>query len=486
MKRITAVLACLVSLAVVLAAPAGVAAAGIESSAPYSVQFDSSITQYGSYGGGSGEWNFLYTSKVIVAREPSGTLGGAALGTYDDASGTISDGGTDITATGGTGAPFDVIRFDPGDQNTPPSIVIDPNQPTEHYHASDSSGYSYDYDDHVWVQWFDYFNHPQNGLVTFPLTRVPDPGPTGRIATGEFLDSITDGASEGTQINVYACEPFGPAGEVTFSAGDAPPLHSPVCDGDTVSTGADGRVEITFKDGSIVRLGRSSKVKIDEAAFSNEPKITLKLILGLIWSKIAARSDVNVDIANDAAGVRGAGDPGGASDRPSRAAPALSGMSSTSGGGSFVFSDPAEGDPVYHQISGEGFAQPQGNSAVSVRPGWGVIFGANGLKLTPKLPTGALSVVPAGDLPPTIASLKISGATAGQKPNVGFQLDQAAPVTLVVRAGRRTLFRQSLKAKHGPNSVTLEKALKAGRYTLELDAVRSGLTAIALKAFTVG
>ena len=54
-----------------------------------------------------------------------------------------------------------------------------------------------------------------------------------------------------------------PCGVVTFSEGDAPAVGTVIQRGETVSTGAKSRVEITLPDGGVYRVGPSGKMQCD-------------------------------------------------------------------------------------------------------------------------------------------------------------------------------------------------------------------------------
>jgi hypothetical protein len=87
---------------------------------------------------------------------------------------------------------------------------------------------------------------------------------------------------------------------------------SDVAPGSHVKTGADSRAELTFTDKSVVRVGPTSELKVDTAAFegkSNEVKVEATLVAGEAWAKVAKlasdQSKFQVKTANAVAGVRG-------------------------------------------------------------------------------------------------------------------------------------------------------------------------------------
>jgi hypothetical protein len=82
--------------------------------------------------------------------------------------------------------------------------------------------------------------------------------------------------------------------------------------GKPVKTGEGARAELTFPDGSIVRVGPSATLKIEGAAFdgkSKEVKVEATLVGGQAWAKVATLvgkdSQFNLKTNNAVAGVRG-------------------------------------------------------------------------------------------------------------------------------------------------------------------------------------
>lgn len=82
--------------------------------------------------------------------------------------------------------------------------------------------------------------------------------------------------------------------------------------GTTVKTGEGARAELTFPDGSVVRVGPNAVLKIDGAAFdgkSKEVKVEATLVGGQAWAKVAKlvgdESQFNLKTNNAVAGVRG-------------------------------------------------------------------------------------------------------------------------------------------------------------------------------------
>lgn len=106
-------------------------------------------------------------------------------------------------------------------------------------------------------------------------------------------------------------------GHATFVEGsvsrDDQPLKQgdSVVEGDHLVTGADGRLEVLFDDGSVLRLGKSSDLTV--TALSYEPstqtlRARLHLALGKLWSHVEAlqhHGSYEVETDRAVAGVRG-------------------------------------------------------------------------------------------------------------------------------------------------------------------------------------
>ncbi len=110
-------------------------------------------------------------------------------------------------------------------------------------------------------------------------------------------------------------------GEVSFLEGSATRrpevgasvvlgLKSPVSQGDTIETSTGTRLEISLPDGSAVRLGPTSRLKLDAAAFTDSGRsLKATLLIGKVWSKVTSvfGSERNFEIktSHAVAGVRG-------------------------------------------------------------------------------------------------------------------------------------------------------------------------------------
>jgi hypothetical protein len=88
--------------------------------------------------------------------------------------------------------------------------------------------------------------------------------------------------------------------------------NAEVAAGSLLKTGDASRAELTFADGSVVRVGPGSQLKVDGAAFdgkSKEVTVQATLVAGEAWAKVAKLVDdkakFQVKTANAVAGVRG-------------------------------------------------------------------------------------------------------------------------------------------------------------------------------------
>ena len=84
-----------------------------------------------------------------------------------------------------------------------------------------------------------------------------------------------------------------------------------LAEGDRVKTGKKTRLELSFQDGSKVRVGPGADVTIKDAKFDGRRReaVSLSLRLGQLWAKVARAtqglSRFEVRTANSVAGVRG-------------------------------------------------------------------------------------------------------------------------------------------------------------------------------------
>jgi hypothetical protein len=114
-----------------------------------------------------------------------------------------------------------------------------------------------------------------------------------------------------------------PAGSVTFLSGDASrsaggkaaePLAvgKPVFQGDVLETQKRTRLEVKLADGSVVRLGPSSRAEVQAARFGktvDDRNVSAKLLVGKVWANVAkavgGEQRFEVKTENAVAGVRG-------------------------------------------------------------------------------------------------------------------------------------------------------------------------------------
>ena len=113
-----------------------------------------------------------------------------------------------------------------------------------------------------------------------------------------------------------------PAGTVTFLAGEATraagakaeklAIGSAIFQGDALETQKRTRLEVKLADGSVLRLGPSSKAAVQAAAFGKsveERKVSAKLLVGKVWANVAkavgGEQRFEVTTENAVAGVRG-------------------------------------------------------------------------------------------------------------------------------------------------------------------------------------
>lgn len=82
--------------------------------------------------------------------------------------------------------------------------------------------------------------------------------------------------------------------------------------GDTIATGEATRIELTFSDGSALRLGPRARVLLTEAHFGGgaaKRRLTARLFLGNIWAKVTSliqgEQKFAIETENAVAGVRG-------------------------------------------------------------------------------------------------------------------------------------------------------------------------------------
>ena len=112
------------------------------------------------------------------------------------------------------------------------------------------------------------------------------------------------------------------AGTVTFLAGEASraaggrseklAVGTAVQEGDVLETQRRTRLEVKLADGSVLRVGPSSKMEVSAAAFGRtveERKVSATLVVGKVWANVAkavgGEQRFEVKTENAVAGVRG-------------------------------------------------------------------------------------------------------------------------------------------------------------------------------------
>lgn len=129
-------------------------------------------------------------------------------------------------------------------------------------------------------------------------------------------------AALGLAVAAAAASHAAPAGSVTFLAGEATraaggktePLAvgKAVYQGDLLETQRRTRLEVKLADGSVVRLGPSSRAEVQQAAFGktvDQRNVSAKLLVGKVWANVAkavgGEQRFEVKTENAVAGVRG-------------------------------------------------------------------------------------------------------------------------------------------------------------------------------------
>jgi hypothetical protein len=262
-----------------------------------------------------------------------------------------------------------------------------------------------------------------------------------------------------------------PCAQVTSSEGAAPAVGTVISQGQRVSTGAGGRAVLTLVDGSEVRIGPNSSTTCDASDAGGDPPITLRTILGIIWSKIDNPAN-HVGCTSAAGGyvdgiqcVHDVGGPRGAADGTAAAA-----ATSTS----FTVDSPRG---IVHVISGTVTVTAPHARPLRVSAGMSAHFTAHGATLTSAWPAADQSVVPAAALPPAITAVKVK-ADRGRRPSASFRLSKAAKLTVQVLRGTRRVISLTTTGRPGPIRLTFHKPLPAGSYTVTVAAVSNGLTEI--------
>lgn len=134
------------------------------------------------------------------------------------------------------------------------------------------------------------------------------------VALALLLAAGAKAGAKGTKVTFFK-------GDVTAGAsgdGTAPPTlvrvkrNQEIGSGTTIKTGDGARAELTFPDGSVVRVGPNAELKVDGASFdgkSKEVKVEATLVGGQAWAKVAKLvgndAQFHLKTNNAVAGVRG-------------------------------------------------------------------------------------------------------------------------------------------------------------------------------------
>lgn len=260
-------------------------------------------------------------------------------------------------------------------------------------------------------------------------------------------------------------------GKVTLSEGPAaPPAGSVICQGQTVKTGPNSRVELTLKDGSIMRLGPNSEAVIDESQLGpGQTSISdqVHLVLGRIWGAIKSTAGHQYDVddcppdaihCEDAAGVRGS---------------------------AFTASRSSSTGPItFHVIEGVGFFRV-GRQEVDFPAGDTLVFNGSRYTLSSVWPVTDQTLVPSDQMPPKLTSVRLGKPANGLLPPLTLRLNQPASISVQILKGKRVVLRYSARGRKGHNSIRPpHRKLAHGRYTLTVTAVshrRVSLTRLALR-----
>ncbi|HET9102717.1 MAG TPA: FecR family protein [Solirubrobacteraceae bacterium] len=290
--------------------------------------------------------------------------------------------------------------------------------------------------------------------ASFPVSSSGAPGHVISDCTGQGPSNANTACSasltwDGT-ITISCAKAIG---KVTFSEGDAPAVGTEICDGETVSTG-NGRLEITYNDGSVMRVGPNSQVQVDESASYDRP-ITFHVILGAVWAKVSdvlGSQDTTVETGTDAAGVRGC---------------------------QFTASAAPGGGLLMHVIQGRGFYTVAGHRTY-FPTGYTLMRHGSVAKLTAAWPAVQQGLVAPAAMPPKLSAVKLSGANLGPRARLRLRLSQAASLTVQILRGKRTVASFTASGRAGSNTLRLRhRPLPKGPYTLIVTATHAKLVSLA-------
>lgn len=244
-------------------------------------------------------------------------------------------------------------------------------------------------------------------------------------------------------------------GETSVTQGSA------VCKGQTITTGKNGRVKLTFNDGGILFLGPNTEIdEVDEEKFQeNTPTISdrFHLILGRAWWAIEQTIGHETDVCANG-GCRG-----------------FTGVR----GSEFTVSRGTPGGPLtVHVIAGQGFIRLADKPEVDFPAGYTAITDGATYTLTTDWPAADQALVPKNMRPPSLTNVSLSGSGAGLK--VTLKLNASAALVVMVKQGDKTIATAKENGKKGTNSLAPLKAdLPPGSYTVMVSATKSKRVSIA-------
>ncbi len=314
--------------------------------------------------------------------------------------------------------------------------------------------------------------------------------PPDAIKSGTFTQNVSDGDAP-QQLPGSCADQFGlpegqcpmslhwsgtikisvPCGIVSSSEGDAPAVGTLINPGQTIATGTGSRLEITLPDGAIYRLGPNSKMTCkSQETTSQKPPTTIEdqfhLLLGHVWGAIEEVTGAPRHEFDDA---------GGAPD----ASPGVRGSA-------FTESVQPNGQVLFHVIQGTGFIRVTGRPEFDFPAGEGVMLTPKSRAYTETTgwPATDRALVPALQMPPALAGVRVTGGRAHRRAVVHFKLGARATVTVQVTRGRHRVVNHKAGERSGAGSIKLSK-LPQGRYTLTIFATAGGRSTATQKSFRV-
>ena len=260
-----------------------------------------------------------------------------------------------------------------------------------------------------------------------------------------------------------------PCGVVTFSEGDAPAVGTVIKRGDTVSTGAKSRVEITLPDGGVYRVGPSSKMQCDGQIDHHRRRPQHLRRASTCCSATCGRASPSA-LGGDhefeqqeptiAVGVRGS---------------------------AFTASVQRNGDIVYHVIQGTGFIRVKGKREFDYPAGTGVRFDPDygGYTRRPRgrPPTRRSSPPRSGR--PSSRRVRLVGARAGKRPDAALHAQRERHRHRPDSARPRTACSSARPRRAAAPARSCSVRCTRGRYTLMLFATVDARSIAVQKSFRV-